>query len=87
MIKKIDARIAELEAEEEKKKKYKFLDTYCRNLTKRAEDGKLDRIVGRDKELARVIQILCRRQKNFLFPVKMMARHCSCWQMLFRKMT
>jgi len=48
----------------EKKKKYKFLDTYCRNLTKRAEDGKLDRIVGRDKELARVIQILCRRQKN-----------------------
>ncbi len=51
-------------AEGEKKKKYKFLDTYCRNLTKRAEDGKLDRIVGREKELARVIQILCRRQKN-----------------------
>ncbi len=49
---------------EEKTKKYKFLDTYCRNLTKRAEDGKLDRIIGREKELARVIQILCRRQKN-----------------------
>ncbi len=49
---------------EEKPKKYKFLDTYCRNLTKRAADGKLDRIIGRDKELARVIQILCRRQKN-----------------------
>ncbi len=48
----------------EDKKKYKFLDTYCRNLTKRAEDGKLDRIIGREKELARVIQILCRRQKN-----------------------
>lgn len=46
------------------RKKYKFLDTYCRNLTKRAEDGKLDRIIGRDKELDRVIQILCRRQKN-----------------------
>ena len=45
-------------------KKYKFLDTYCRNLTKRAEDGKLDRIIGREKELSRVIQILCRRQKN-----------------------
>jgi len=45
-------------------KKYKFLDTYCRNLTKRAQDGKLDRIIGREKELARVIQILCRRQKN-----------------------
>ena len=48
----------------EKPKKYKFLDTYCRNLTKRAADGKLDRIIGRDKELERVIQILCRRQKN-----------------------
>ena len=48
----------------EKPKKYKFLDTYCRNLTKRAADGKLDRIVGRDKELDRIIQILCRRQKN-----------------------
>ena len=48
----------------DKQKKYKFLDTYCRNLTKRAADGKLDRIIGRDKELERVIQILCRRQKN-----------------------
>ncbi|MBQ4136321.1 MAG: AAA family ATPase [Clostridia bacterium] len=48
----------------DKVKKYKYLDTYCRNLTKRAADGKLDRIVGRDRELSRVIQILCRRQKN-----------------------
>ena len=46
------------------KKKYKFLDTYCRNLTRRAANGKLDRIIGRDRELERVIQILCRRQKN-----------------------
>ena len=45
-------------------KKHKFLDTYCRNLTQRAAEGKLDRIVGRERELARVIQILCRRQKN-----------------------
>ena len=45
-------------------RKYKFLDTYCRNLTKRAAEGKLDAVVGRDRELARVIQILCRRQKN-----------------------
>ena len=50
--------------EASKQKKYKFLDTYCRNLTKRAADGKLDRIIGRDRELDRVIQILCRRQKN-----------------------
>lgn len=47
-----------------REKKYKFLDTYCRNLTRRAREGKLDRIIGRDRELARVIQILCRRQKN-----------------------
>ena len=50
--------------DEPKQKRYKFLDTYCRNLTKRAADGKLDRIIGRDRELERVIQILCRRQKN-----------------------
>ena len=48
----------------EEKKQYKFLDTYCRNLTKRALEGKLDAVVGRDRELSRVIQILCRRQKN-----------------------
>ena len=47
-----------------KEKKRKFLDTYCRNLTRRAAEGKMDRIVGRERELARVIQILCRRQKN-----------------------
>ena len=48
----------------DEKKKYKFLDTYCRNLTNKARSGGLDVIVGRDKELSRVIQILCRRQKN-----------------------
>ena len=45
-------------------KEYKFLSTYSTNLTERAREGKLDRIVGREKELERVIQILCRRQKN-----------------------
>ena len=45
-------------------KKFKFLDTYCRNLTLRAAEGKLDKVIGRDRELDRVIQILCRRQKN-----------------------
>ena len=49
---------------DKKEKKYKFLTTYCRNLTAAAEQGKLDRIVGRERELARVIQILSRRQKN-----------------------
>ena len=45
-------------------KTYKYLTTYCKNLTKSAREGKLDRIVGRDKETERVIQTLCRRQKN-----------------------
>ena len=43
---------------------YKYLTNYCTNLTERAKEGKLDRIVGRDRELERVVQILCRRQKN-----------------------
>ncbi|MBQ4094112.1 MAG: ATP-dependent Clp protease ATP-binding subunit, partial [Oscillospiraceae bacterium] len=48
----------------EKQQKNKFLDTYCENLTLKAKSGKLDRIIGRDKEIYRTIQILCRRQKN-----------------------
>ena len=47
-----------------KNKKNKFLDSYCTNLTDRAEKGELDNIIGRDKEIARTIQILSRRQKN-----------------------
>ena len=47
-----------------KKKEKKFLATYCHNLTARAKNGELDRVVGRQRELDRVIQILCRRQKN-----------------------
>ena len=42
----------------------KFLDNYCDNLTAKARAGKLDRIIGRDREIYRTIQILCRRQKN-----------------------
>ena len=48
----------------EKKKEYKYLGTYTQNLTDRARAGELDDIVGRDRELERVMQILCRRQKN-----------------------
>ena len=47
-----------------KDKERKFLDSYCKNLNSEAILGKLDSIVGREKELARVIQILSRRQKN-----------------------
>ena len=47
-----------------KNKKHKFLDAYCMNLTARAREGKLDKVIGRDTETERVIQILNRRQKN-----------------------
>ena len=59
---------AEGESEEpdkkKKKKGHKFLDSYCLNLTGRAREGKLDKVIGRDVETERVIQILNRRQKN-----------------------
>ncbi len=48
----------------EKKPKRKFLDNYCENLTQKAQEGKLDRIIGRDEEIYRVVQILNRRTKN-----------------------
>ena len=46
------------------KKKRRYLGTYCTDLTEKARDGKLDAIIGRDKEIARAVQILCRRSKN-----------------------
>ncbi len=45
-------------------KKRKFLTLYCTDLTARARDGKIDNIIGRNKEIERVVQILCRRSKN-----------------------
>ena len=42
----------------------KLLNTYCSNLNQKALEGKIDRIVGRDREIERMIQILSRRQKN-----------------------
>ncbi|MBE6939691.1 MAG: ATP-dependent Clp protease ATP-binding subunit [Ruminococcaceae bacterium] len=45
-------------------KKRKFLDNYCINLSRRARDGKLDAVIGREEEIERVVQILNRRQKN-----------------------
>ena len=48
----------------EQPKKYKFLDSFCTNLTERARKGQLDNIVGRDREIYRVVQILSRRSKN-----------------------
>ena len=50
--------------EAEKNENKKILSAYCTDLTEKARLGKTDRIIGRDRELERVIQILCRRQKN-----------------------
>ena len=45
-------------------KKHKYLDNYCINLSRRAREGKLDAVIGREEEIQRVVQILNRRQKN-----------------------
>lgn len=47
-----------------KRPRRKFLDTYCENLNAKAREGRLDAIIGRDREIYRTIQILSRRQKN-----------------------
>ena len=54
----------EVKSKNDRGKKRKLLDNYCENLTRKARDGKLDRIVGRDREIYRTVQILSRRQKN-----------------------
>ena len=50
--------------DKEKDKKRKYLSAYCIDLTKKARDGKLDKVIGRESEIQRMMQILCRRQKN-----------------------
>jgi len=52
------------QTKESREQKKKYLSQYCTDLTKKAAEGKLDKVVGRDREIERVIQILCRRQKN-----------------------
>ena len=49
---------------EDNKKKADALDAYCVNLNKKAKDGKIDPLIGRDSEIQRTIQVLCRRSKN-----------------------
>ncbi|MBR0466960.1 MAG: ATP-dependent Clp protease ATP-binding subunit [Clostridia bacterium] len=56
--------VKEGKGEKPKRKKNKFLDQYCTNLTALAKEGKLDSVIGRDDELYRTIQVLSRRSKN-----------------------
>ncbi len=64
----VKASTEEMENKEKKEKKAnkkrKFLDTFCTNLTAKAKRGELDRVIGREKEIYRVTQILSRRTKN-----------------------
>ena len=52
------------EKKQEENKERKFLSLYCTDLTQKARDGQIDRIIGREKEIERTVQILCRRSKN-----------------------
>ena len=52
------------QGKKKKRTKRKFLNLYCTDLTEKARDGKIDRIIGRETEIYRVMQILCRRTKN-----------------------
>ena len=54
----------ETKGTEDAKKKGEALETYCVNLNKKARDGKIDPVIGRNSEINRAIQVLCRRQKN-----------------------
>src|SRR6188472_1292414 len=55
---------ADAKSGDEPKKKGDALDAYCVNLNKKAKDGKIDPLIGRDSEISRTIQVLCRRLKN-----------------------
>lgn len=57
-------RRGEKKKKKQKEKNRKYLNLYCTNLTAKAKEGRVDRIIGRDKEISRVVQILCRRTKN-----------------------
>ena len=63
-IRKDKQQSKETKQESKKQKNRKYLDQYCIDLTGRAKEGKLDKVIGRSEELERVMQILCRRQKN-----------------------
>ena len=64
LVEEADAKGKNGKKSKKKKDERKFLGLYCTDLTKKARDGKIDRIIGRTDEIARVTQILCRRTKN-----------------------
>jgi ATP-dependent Clp protease ATP-binding subunit ClpA len=63
-VKGVDEDGAAVDGKDEKGKGQDALNTYCVNLNKKAKDGKIDPLIGREPEVQRTIQVLCRRQKN-----------------------
>jgi ATP-dependent Clp protease ATP-binding subunit ClpA len=63
-VRGVDDDAATVDGRSDTKKKADALDTYCVNLNAKAKAGKIDPLIGRDAELQRTIQVLCRRQKN-----------------------
>ena len=62
--KKEDGKKGDAKGKKDKKSERKYLSTYCRDLTAAAREGKLDAVIGREREVGRMMQILTRRQKN-----------------------
>src|SRR5690606_24814095 len=60
----VDEDAATGDTREDSKKKADALEAYCVNLNEKARKGKIDPLIGRDTEIQRTIQVLCRRQKN-----------------------
>ncbi len=63
-VRGVDDDAATVEGREELKKKADALEAYCVNLNEKAKKGRIDPLIGRDAEISRTIQVLCRRQKN-----------------------
>src|SRR5688572_30568004 len=63
-VRGVDDEAGTVESREDSKKKADALDAYCVNLNEKAKKGKIDPLIGRDTEIQRTIQVLCRRQKN-----------------------
>ncbi|MCX5496660.1 ATP-dependent Clp protease ATP-binding subunit ClpA [Kaistia dalseonensis] len=63
-VRGVDDEAATVDNREDSKKKADALEAYCVNLNEKAKKGKIDPLIGRDIEIARTIQVLCRRQKN-----------------------
>ena len=63
-VRGVDEDAATVEGSDDKKRSTDALEAYCVNLNQKAKDGRIHPLIGRDKEIERTIQVLCRRSKN-----------------------